>query len=110
MCASLLGVSGAFATTTGWDPNALDDYGLPTGSVYNIIKEILNWILGIIGFVGVISFAIAGIMYLVSAGNDDTVKKAKSAMKYAIIGVIVALSGVVAIQAVDQILNGNALW
>jgi amino acid permease len=103
-------VFGCGDVSANWNADELTNYGLPSGSVYNIIREILNWLLGVLGFIGVISFAISGIMYLVSAGNDDMTKKAKNAMKFSIIGVIVALSGVVAIQAVDQILNANALW
>lgn len=90
---------------SGW--SVPTGYGLPSGTIYDIVTGILTWILGILGFIGIIGFAISGIMYLVSAGNDDAVKKAKAAMKYSIIGVIVGLAGVVALQAVDNLLNAR---
>lgn len=90
-----------------WNSSELMAYGLPSASIYRIIRGILDWLLMIVGFLGVIAFAIAGILYLVSAGNDDMIKKAKAAMKYAIIGVIVALAGMVALRAAYAILSGG---
>ena len=96
----------------GWTSGltAAQNYGLPGASLYEIITNILDWILTIVGVVGVIGFAIAGIMYLTAAGNDDQIKKAKTAMVNSIIGVIVAIVGVVVLAAVDNMLNGNTLF
>ena len=83
------------------------DTGLPTGSITNIITNFMKWLLGIVGVIGVIGFAIAGIMYLTAAGDDDRIKTAKKAMTMSIVGVIVALVGLVAIQAVAKFLGGT---
>jgi len=48
---------------------------------------------------------ISGIMYLTAAGDEDQITKAKSAMKWSIVGVIVGLGGFVAIQAIDSWLD-----
>lgn len=80
---------------------------LPSGSIFGIIENIMNWILGLVGIIGVIGFAIAGILYLTAAGDDDRIKTAKSAMMYAIIGIIVALVGLVAIRAARGLLNAQ---
>jgi cytochrome bd-type quinol oxidase subunit 2 len=82
-------------------------YGLPESSVYDIISNILDWILTIVGIVGVIGFAIAGIMYLTANGDDTKIKTAKNAMTASIIGVIVAICGVVVLYAVDNMLNAT---
>lgn len=82
--------------------------GLPTGTIYDIISRIMNWLLLIIGFIGVIGFVIAGILYLTAAGNEEQIEKAKTAMLYSIIGVIVALVGYVIIQAVSTLLGGSS--
>ncbi|MDD5652164.1 MAG: hypothetical protein PHX98_02070, partial [Candidatus Moranbacteria bacterium] len=60
------------------------------------------------GFIAIIGFVIAGIMYMTSAGDDDRIKTAKNAMKWSIVGVIVALMGFVILQAVDALLSGDA--
>lgn len=82
--------------------------GLPTGSIYGIIAATLSWLLGILGFIAVIGFVISGILYLTAAGNDSQIEKAKSAMTYSIVGVIVALMGYVIIQAVNAWLGTSA--
>lgn len=82
--------------------------GLPADSIYGIITRTMNWLLAILGFIGIIGFVIAGILYLTAAGDEDQIGKAKNAMMYSIIGVIVALIGFVIIQAVEGWLtSGN---
>jgi hypothetical protein len=80
---------------------------LPTQSIYNIVQNFMNWILGIVGILGVIGFAIAGVLYLTAAGDDNRVQTAKNAMMYSIIGVIVALVGLIALKAAGSLLGGN---
>ncbi len=81
---------------------------LPRGSIYNIIQSTMNWLLAILGFIGIIGFVIAGILYLTAAGSEEQIEKAKSAMLYSIIGIVVALLGFVIIKAVDTWLQGSA--
>ena len=84
--------------------------GLPVGTPEGILLGIMNWLLTIIGVIGVIAFVIAGIIYLTAAGDDSKAKTAKQAMTYSIIGMIVALMGYVIIQAVDAMLNETTLF
>jgi len=81
---------------------------LPEGSITAIVKQFMSWILGMVGFLGVIGFAIAGILYLTSAGDEDRIGTAKKAMTWSIVGVIVALLGVVIIKAADSMLQGKS--
>jgi hypothetical protein len=87
-----------------WDVKTLD-YGLPKNTIYGIVTKALGWILAIFGFLGIIGFVIAGIIYILSVGDDDRMKIAKKAMLYSIIGVIVGLSGLVIIIAVNAFLG-----
>ena len=82
-------------------------YKLPAGTTAGIIAMITTWLLGVFAFFGVIGFVVSGIMYLVSAGDDDMISKAKKYMMYSIVGVIVGLSGYVIIQAVENMLWGD---
>lgn len=81
--------------------------GLPADSIYGIISRTMNWLLAILGFIGIIGFVIAGILYLTAAGDEDQIGKAKNAMMYSIIGVIVALIGFVIINAVENWLSSG---
>lgn len=97
---------GGAATGDGWSLNSISGFGLPDASISGIVKGILVWLLGGLGIIGVIGFTISGIMYLISAGDEGMIEKAKEAMKYSIMGVIVGLIGVVVIQAIDWMLRG----
>jgi len=83
------------------------DTGLPTGTITNIVTSFMKWALALLGVFAIIAFVIAGIMYLISAGNENMQEKAKKAMIYAIVGVIVGLIGYVMVQAVESWLGGG---
>jgi len=82
--------------------------GLSSNSVFNIISNIMYWLLAIVGIVGVIGFAIAGLLYLTAAGDETRIGQAKSAMVASILGVIVALAGLVALQFAKNMLGGSS--
>lgn len=102
------GISGGIAVGNGCGGGigSLGGFGLPGGSIYGIIGNTVFWLLGIFGFLGIIGFVVSGIMYLVAAGDDSMIKRAKAGMLYSIIGVIVGLLGLVIIQAVNAWLSG----
>jgi di/tricarboxylate transporter len=81
---------------------------LPSGTINSIIKEVMLWLLGLLGFFAVIGFVISGIMYLVAAGDEDQQSKAKKAMFYSITGVIVGLIGLVIFAAAQTLLGGSS--
>ena len=80
---------------------------LPQSSIFQIIQNIMLWLLGILGFVAVIGFVISGILYLVAAGDEDAQARAKRAMIYSITGVIVGLAGLVILYAAQRLLAGQ---
>jgi len=92
----------------GWNPSNYASVGLPGGHIYDIISYLMKWLLGIFGFVAIIGFVISGIQYLTAAGDEEQQKKAKKAMYYSIIGVIVGLSGLVIVVAVDTMLRASS--
>lgn len=93
-------VSAQFETPTGT--------GLPAGSLVGILTSGMNWLLIIVGILGVIGFVISGIIYLTAAGDEGQIDRGKRTMIYSIIGVIVALIGVVVIKAVQGMLGGSS--
>jgi hypothetical protein len=81
---------------------------LPASSLFNIISNIMFWLLAVVGIIGVIGFAIAGILYLTAAGDETRIGQAKNAMIYSIIGVVVALAGLVALQFANGLLGAQS--
>ena len=100
-----IGSSSYSSSSGGWNLASLAYFGLPGGSIFWIVYGVLQWILALFGFLGIIGFAISGILYLLSAGDDDRMKSAKRAMQYSIIGVIVGLSGVIIMRTVYMLLT-----
>lgn len=62
-----------------------------TDRAVNLIVNIINWVMGIIAIVAVIVIIIAGIQFMTSNGDPGKVKKAKDAILYAVIGLIVII-------------------
>ncbi|HLC95299.1 MAG TPA: hypothetical protein VJH89_02315 [Patescibacteria group bacterium] len=94
---------------TGWqDVQKNMAPGLPASKTVDIVANFMQWILGVFGFIGIIGFVVAGIWYLTAAGDETQIERAKKAMMYSIIGVIVGLMGLLILQAVDKWLKGSA--
>ena len=101
---------GGSDTSGGWTTGfqtAKDQSELPSASIREIVSGFMMWMLTILGFIAIIAFVIAGIMYLTAAGNDGQIKTAKTAMTWSIVGVVVALVGYVIILAADFLLRGS---
>lgn len=81
--------------------------GLSQQPIIFLLARFMDWILAIFGMLAIIAFVISGIQYLVAVGDDDAAKTAKRNMQYSILGVIVALSGWIIIQAVTNALAGS---
>ena len=90
--------------------SSAESFGLPNARIYSIITNILDWLLAIVGIVGIIGFVISGILYLTAVGDEKKIGDAKKAMLASIYGVIVALSGYVAIQAIDYMLRASSFF
>ena len=67
-----------------------------------VVKDVLNLVFTWIGIVSVIVIIIAGVFYITSQGEPDKIKRAKSAILYAVIGLIVSL---LAFAIVNFVLN-----
>lgn len=55
------------------------------------IPHVFGFFIASFGVISLIFFLIGGVMYLVSYGNDDTIKKATQTMQYAVVGFVIAL-------------------
>ncbi len=66
-------------------------YNVPTYSASTIFANGLNIVYIALGTVAVVVIIVAGIMYTTSGGNAANVTKAKNAIVYAAIGLVVVL-------------------
>ena len=116
-CVTSSAIGGGSGTSTAkCDPTKFEEYagvcfpigtGLSKTSVADIILNLMKWMLYLFGFLAIIAFVISGIQYLSAAGNMNMIETAKRNMNYSIIGIIVALSGLVILVAIDALLRGT---
>lgn len=57
----------------------------------NLVGDLVNVLLFVIGALSVIMIIIGGILYVTSGGNSSSVTKAKNTILYAIVGLVVSL-------------------
>ena len=71
------------------------------------IHKIIKWGLGIMFVIAIVIITIAGIMYIVSTGNESMMQAAKKALMYALVGVAIMLLAWVIVTFVIGMLVGN---
>jgi len=74
-------------------------------NISQLLLNILNFLLQIFGIIAIIALAVSGIFYLVSSGNEDQIKLAKKVSLYSIIGITVALTGMIIIKTISGFLK-----
>lgn len=57
--------------------------------IFALLEAIINWMTGILGGLAVLTIIIGGIQYITSSGKPDAIKKAKSRITNAVVGIIV---------------------
>lgn len=89
--------------------NVADNAGMTDNSIGQIMVNIMNWLMAILGIGAIISFVIAGILYLVAGGDEAKTDKAKMMMVYAIVALVVALVGYVIVNTVVSLTGSEAV-
>ena len=83
--------------------------GLSGSSIQTILINLLRWLLGIVGVVALIGFAISGVQYILAAGSDAMIETAKKNMVNSIMGIVVVLASLVIVQAIDYALRAERI-
>ncbi len=109
--ASLIGLALALAAPSflkqigeilGWGTvDGTDVAGAKT--LLEILQTALNFLLSIVGIIAIIMLVVGGLMYLLSAGDEDRMKTGKSIVIYSLIGIAVALAALVLVTQVARL-------
>jgi len=81
-------------------------YNVPKISAGTVLSNGLNVIYFALGAVAIIVIIVAGILYISSAGNASQITRAKNALLYAIVGLVVVLLAFVITQFIAGRLGG----
>ena len=75
-------------------------------TIKDIATNVLTMLLSIVGIIAIISLVIAGSMYMTAYGDEKRIETAKKMGTYAIIGIIVALGSLVAVEQIKILITG----
>lgn len=90
-----------------WDGGECVGADGESADLEDIIVNIANILLGIIGVVAVLMLIIGGVRYVASAGDSKAIEGAKNTILYAIIGIVVAFLSWAAVSFVTDQLGGG---
>lgn len=82
------------------------DTGENPASIEEIIQNVIQVLLFIVGVAAVVMLIIGGIRYIVSSGDQQAVAGAKNTIIYSIVGLVVAVLAWVAVDWVFGLLQG----
>jgi hypothetical protein len=74
-------------------------------SIIQLAERIRKWVVGFIGIIAFIAIIVAGFLYMTAHGNEDQTKRAKKAISFAIIGIVIAFLSYAIMFTVVDILN-----
>lgn len=73
-------------------------------TLLEIAKNILDFLLSVVGIVAIIMLVVGAFMYLTAAGDEDRIDTGKKIAKYSIIGIIIALASIVLVRQIANFL------
>lgn len=89
------------AQTTGYTPQPIvvdpnsnfeRNSGLGNANPGDITALIINWVLGLLALIALVLVVYAGFLWMLAAGNEDQVKKAKDILQGAFFGILIILA------------------
>ena len=88
----------------------LEETGLGSADIRIIIARMIRIVLGFLGIVALGFFLYAGVRWMTSGGNIDTVKKAQAIMVNAAVGIIIILSSyAITTFIINQLLEATGI-
>lgn len=92
--------------STGGITNPLEQGGIST--VSGLLGKVINWMLGLVGFIALIALITGGARMIMDFGNEEQVKKGKTTILWAVIGLLVVILSYAIINIVTgEILGGG---
>jgi hypothetical protein len=79
--------------------------GFGENPVIDMIDSVARFVTGLIAVIAMLMIVVSGIMYITSGGDEKRTQAAKSALTYAIIGLVVALLAYVIVYSVGRMVG-----
>lgn len=85
--------------------NGVDTSQASGPTLLQIAKNVLKFLLSIVGIIAIISLVIGGGMYLASAGDEGRIETGKKIVQFAIVGIIIALGSLVIVNQIATLIG-----
>jgi len=69
------------------------------------LQAVLQYVFAVIGALSVLVVIIAGIRYIVSAGNPQKISQSRSAIIYALVGLVISVSSYIIVKALFNLID-----
>lgn len=76
-------------------------------SIEDIVSRLAIFILSLIGIFSLVVFILSGVRLIIFPGNEEQLKKAKDAMFWSVIGILISLSAYSILTNVFNVLQGE---
>lgn len=76
-------------------------------NVSDILMNVLNFALSIIGILGIVGLVVAGGMYFLAAGDEKALKMAKGIVSTSVVGLAIAFGCLMLVMAIGRFFTGN---
>ena len=103
-CCLPKGTSAPAASTSGSDitfPNPIK-----ASTMSEFLGNVLSALLGVVAFISIIFIIIGAVMYMLSAGNEQAVERAKKTITGAVVGLAIAAAAPTFLKEIKTILGG----
>ena len=97
----------AGGASAGWGANDKQPKNVPTDLEATVLN-ITNWILGFVFIIAVLMIIFGGVLYLISAGNEDSIKRGKDTIINGIAGVVICGLAYAMVKVISTVLGGAA--
>ena len=78
--------------------------------IVSVAVIVANWMLGVVGSLALVMFIYGGVVFLLSRGNSDQVKKGQEIILGAVTGLVIVFASHAIIQLVFTALGINGSW
>lgn len=75
--------------------------------IKQIVANVLMFLLSGVGILAIIGFVVSAIMFITAAGNTSQAESARKGVTYTIIGIVLAGAGLIIVNQVIQVMQGN---
>lgn len=79
---------------------------IKASTMSEFLGNVLNALLGVVAFISLIFIIIGAVMYMVSAGNEQAIERAKKTITGAVVGLAIAAAAPTFLKEIKKILGG----